>query len=62
MFIPEHDFDPDCEYLRLPRGCYRCCQDCNHDLHMCPGCGEPLTHMGTKRDGTEHSIVECLNN
>jgi hypothetical protein len=25
-------------------GCYECCDLCNYDRHVCPGCGEPLSH------------------
>jgi hypothetical protein len=25
-------------------GCEWCCQTCNHDRHLCPGCGTNIGH------------------
>lgn len=37
--IPEHD-PKDCTYY----DCYRCCETCNYDKHICPFCGDYLSH------------------
>lgn len=28
----------------LDEGCFRCCERCDTDNHICLGCGEPLYH------------------
>lgn len=44
--IPEHEPHEECKYRKTDRGCYYCCQYCNHDMHLCGGCGVSLTHLG----------------
>lgn len=42
--IPKHPYDRDCPRLATPEGCYYCCERCNYDRHLCPGCGDNLPH------------------
>lgn len=41
--IPEHPYDKDCEYL-ADGSCYRCCDACNYNRHLCHFCGTELDH------------------
>ena len=52
QIIPQHRLPPpgeSCQYAKTDQGCYWCCVDCNHDTHICPGCGTPLSHLGNER-------------
>lgn len=33
---------------------YDACDQCNYDNHVCPGCGENLSHSGHQYNGTLH--------
>lgn len=35
-------------------GCYRCCDRCNYDNHVCHFCGDPLLHDGRNINGFPH--------
>jgi hypothetical protein len=37
-----------CEWAKTDEGCYWCCDVCNSNRHICPGCGEPLSHLGNE--------------
>jgi hypothetical protein len=52
-FIPPHTLAPGetCERLKTDEGCYWHCGACDHDTHTCPGCGEPLSHLGKENKG-----------
>jgi hypothetical protein len=40
---------PRCEHPNVAgTGCQACCDDCNSDRHVCPGCGGLVGH-GTMR-------------
>jgi predicted amidophosphoribosyltransferase len=53
LTIPLHPYSRDCEYL-AQGCCYRCCERCNQNRHVCAGCGEDLDHNGRESDGREH--------
>lgn len=52
QMIPQHTLGPGekCPHIEADpdRGCYWCCDACNHDTHTCPGCGTPLSHAGNE--------------
>jgi len=31
----------------VTEGCHKCCDQCNYDTHICPGCGTSLKHGET---------------
>lgn len=41
--------------------CYMCCDDCNHDRHICHFCGERLYHDSYEDDAKEnrHYLSDC---
>lgn len=36
-------YDDNCSHS-IDEGCFRCCEQCDTDSHICHGCGEPLYH------------------
>lgn len=49
-YVPRtpHASDPRCVFLKTDDGCFWCCQLCDVDRHVCPGCGEHLTHLNNE--------------
>jgi hypothetical protein len=41
-----HTRDPRCKFLKTDEGCIWCCELCDHDAHVCAGCGCHVSHLG----------------
>jgi hypothetical protein len=35
-----------CEACGGNHNTWKCCESCNYDNHTCPGCGDPIGHLG----------------
>lgn len=59
---PPHHPDPRCEFLKTDEGCFWCCAICDTSRHVCPGCGDHLTHLGreVRQDEKEPKPHECF--
>lgn len=42
---PGNEYRPDkCQHTEGQTGCLWCCERCNHDTHLCGGCGTIVGH------------------